>query len=99
MPPTSENLQAPITRAQRSPRQIELDMREVLENSLTGTGGIAGLLLRRTDENTATLQAIRKFILEDVSPDIAMTDPALYRKLSRLRMEMILRGWHHYFKG
>jgi hypothetical protein len=28
-----------------------------------------------------------------------MTDPARYRKLARLRTEVILRGYYDYFKG
>jgi hypothetical protein len=83
----------------RSPRQTELDLIGVLEESLLGSGGIAELILHPSSENNEMLLAIRDFILSDVPPDIAMTDPALYRKLSRLRMEMTLRGWHHYFKG
>jgi len=57
------------------------------------------LILHSSAENNELLVSIRDFVLSDVPTDIAMTDPALYRKLSRLRMEMILRGWHHFFKG
>lgn len=73
-------------------------MIEALEQSLSGARGIADLILQPSVENNETLAAIRNFILSDVHPDIAMTDPSLYRKLSRLRMEMTLRGWHHFFK-
>ena len=74
-------------------------MRAVLEESLSGTGGIATLLFHPSTESAETLAAIRDFVLRDIDPDIAMSDPALYRKLSRLRTEMILRGWYRYFEG
>ena len=83
----------------RSPRQIELDMMEVMEQSLSATKGIAELILDPTAENRETLLAIRDFMLSEVDPDLAMTDPARYRKLSRLKMEMTLRGWRRYFAG
>ena len=35
--------------------------------------------------------------MEDIAPLLAMTDPARYRKLARLRTEIILRGYHVYF--
>ena len=82
-----------------SPREIELEMLEIIEQTLLGSRGIAALILRPSAKNNEMLAAIRCFVLEDVHPDIAMTDPALYRKLSRLRMELILRGWHHFFKS
>ena len=74
-------------------------MLEPLEQTLSGSGGIAELILHPSVENNETLLAVRDFLLSDTNPDLAMTDPALYRKLCRLRMEMILRGWYHYFKG
>jgi hypothetical protein len=83
----------------QSPRETELKMLEALEESVSGSGGIADLILHPSVENNQTLLAVRDFLLSDINPDLAMTDPALYRKLCRLRMEMILRGWYHYFKG
>jgi len=99
MPTTQANISSGTAGALRSPRQIELDVIDVLEKSLGGSGGIADLILHRSDQNNETLRAIRDFLLSDVPADIAMTDPALYRKLSRLRAEMILRGWYHFFNG
>lgn len=74
-------------------------MIEVMEQTVSASGGIAELILQPTAENNQTMLALRDFLLSDIDPDVAMTDPSLYRKLSRLRTEMILRGWHHYFKG
>ena len=83
----------------RSPRQVELDVRAVMEATVAGDGGIAALILHRSPENIETLLALRDFMLNEINRDLAMTDPSLYRKLSRLRMEMTLRGWQHYFWG
>jgi hypothetical protein len=83
----------------RSPRQIELDMIETMEQSLSASKGIAELILNPTAENRETILAIREFMLIEIDPDLAMTDPARYRKLSRLKMEMTLRGWRRYFEG
>ncbi len=88
-----------MKRAARSSREVELDALEAIEQTVSGLGGVAELVLHRSVENNRTLCAIRDFILTDPEPDVAMTDPALYRKLCRLRMEMILRGWYGFFKG
>jgi hypothetical protein len=88
-----------MKREVRSSREVELDALEAMEQTLSGRGGVADLLLHPSVENNRTIAAVRDFVLSDLRPDIAMTDPALYRKLCRLRMEMILRGWYHFFKG
>jgi hypothetical protein len=81
----------------RSPREIELDGLQAMEESVQYDHGIVALLRNPTPENKATLQFIRRFILDDLDHTLAMTDPALYSKLSRLRMNLILRGWWGYF--
>ena len=86
-----------VPRQKRSPRQVELDVRAVMEATVAGDGGIAALILHRSPENVETLLALRDFMLNEIDRDLAMTDPSLFRKLSRLRMEMTLRGWQHYF--
>jgi hypothetical protein len=80
-------------------REVELDALEAIEQTISGHGGVAEIILHPSVENSRTIAAIRDFVLTGVQPDIAMTDPALYRRLCRLHMEMVLRGWHHYFKG
>ena len=62
----------------------------------SGTG-IAPLIKARTPEACATLRVIARWIVNDVPPALAMTDPARYRKLARLRAEIILRGYYDYF--
>ena len=54
--------------------------------------GILPLILNRSAENRQVLQHIGATVRHDVPPDLAMTDPARYRKLTRLRSELILRG-------
>jgi len=41
---------------------------------------------------------IARWIVEDVPPSVAMTDPARYRKLARLPTEIILRGYYEYLR-
>jgi len=67
------------------------------EVALVGSG-IATLIKARTPEAVATLGVIARWIVEDVPPSVAMTDPARYRKLARLRTEIILRGYYEYLR-
>ena len=69
-----------------------------MEAEVAGSGsGIAPLIRARTAEAAAILRQIASWIAGDVPASLAMTDPARYRKLARLRAEIILRGYHPYF--
>ena len=81
------------------PREAELRALEAMEAEVAECGaGIAPLIKARTPEARQILRQIERTIVGDVSVQLAMTDPARYRKLTRLRAEVILRGYHDYFR-
>ena len=49
------------------------------------------------EKRWAEVAALVRFARRDVPAALAMTDPARYRKLARLRAEIILRGYYEYF--
>lgn len=82
------------------PREAEIRAIEAMKAEVEENGaGIPPLMIDRTPENRQVLDWLGAFLTEDISPDLAMTDPARYRKYCRLRMEMVLRGYHTYFLG
>ena len=83
----------------RHAHRIESESREAMAQTIAGESGVADLILRPTPEKNRILLAVRNFMLSDIEPDIAMTDQSLYRKLTRMRMEMTIRGWRHFFQG
>jgi hypothetical protein len=82
------------------PREAEIRALEAMEAEVAESGaGIAPLIKSRTPAATQVLREIARIVAGDVPPQLAMTDPARYRKLARLRTEVILRGYYDYFKG
>lgn len=80
------------------PREAEIRALEAMDLEVEKSGsGIPPLILDRTPENRQVLARIGRFVLEDVAPVLAMTDPSRYRTLCRLRMELILRGYYEAF--
>ena len=80
------------------PREFEIRALGAMEAEVANSGGgIAPLIKARTPEAGATLRVIARWIVGDVPAPLAMTDPARYRKLARLRAEIILRGYYDYF--
>ena len=81
------------------PREAEIRALEAMEAEVKECGaGIAPLIKARTPEARQILREIARTVAGDVSAQLAMTDPARYRKLTRLRTEIILRGYHDYFR-
>ena len=81
------------------PREAEIRALEAMEAEVAECGaGIAPLIKARTPEARQILREIARTIAGDVAAQMAMTDPARYRKLARLRTEVILRGYHDYFQ-
>jgi hypothetical protein len=81
------------------PREAEIRATEAMEAEIQQSGtGIPPLMMDRTPENRQVLAQIGKFLTEDIPPVLAMTDPARYRMLCRLRMEIILRGYYDSFR-
>ena len=81
------------------PREAEIRALEAMESEVAECGaGIARLIKARTPEARQVLREIARTIVGDVPAQLAMTDPARYRKLARLRTEVILRGYHDYFR-
>ena len=90
MPPSVETLH---------PREAEIRALEAMEAEVAECGaGIAPLIKAGTPEARQILREIARTIAGDVPAQLAMTDPARYRKLARLRTEVILRGYHDYFR-
>jgi hypothetical protein len=80
------------------PREFEIHALGAMEAELANSGaGIAPLIKARTPEAAATLRVIARWVVGDVPAPLAMTDPSRYRKLARLRAEIILRGYYDYF--
>jgi len=82
----------------RGARQLEIDVLTTAEKAVATTGVLGELIIHRTPENTELLLGLKKFVLTDVDPSLAMTDPALFMKISRLRAEMTIRGWRRFFE-
>lgn len=81
------------------PRELEIRALGAMEAEVAKSGaGIAPLIKARTQEAASVLRQIAHWIVGDVPPPLAMTDPARYRKLARLRSEIILRGYYDYFR-
>ena len=81
------------------PREAEIRALEAMEAEVAENGtGIALLIKAGTPEARQILREIARTIAGDVPAQLAMTDPARYRKLARLRTEIILRGYHNYFR-
>lgn len=82
------------------PREIEIRALAAMEAEVhEAGGGIPPLMKSKSAEDRAVLREVGRIVGHDVEPRLAMTDPARYRKLVRLRMELILRGYHGYFTG
>ena len=81
------------------PREVEIRALSAMEAEVREAGaGVPPLIKSQAAEGRQVLQHIARLIVADVPPDLAMTDPARYRKLSRLRAELILRGYHSFFQ-
>ena len=81
------------------PREAEIRALEAMEAEVAECGtGIAPLIKARTPEARQILREIARMIVGDVPAQLAMTNPARYRKLARLRTEIILRGYYEYFR-
>ncbi len=81
------------------PRELEIRAVSAMESEVRKTGsGLPPLIKSQAAEDRLVLQHVAQMVVEDVAPDLAMTDPARYRKLSRLRTEIILRGYHGYLQ-
>ena len=81
------------------PREAEIRALEAMEAEVAECGaGIARLIKARTPEARQILREIARLIVGDIPTPLAMTDPARYRKLARLRTEVILRGYHDYLR-
>ena len=79
-------------------REAEIRALEAMDAEVReGGSGFPPLMKSRTEEDRQILFQIAQIIVKDISPQLAMTDPARYRKLTRLRTEIILRGYHGYF--
>lgn len=84
--------------SQTHPRELEIQALGAMEAEAAQCGtGIAPLIKARSPEAAAILRQIARWIASDVPAPLAMTDPARYRKLARLRSEIILRGYYDYF--
>jgi hypothetical protein len=80
------------------PREAEIRALEAMTAEVRENGaGIPPLMMEGTPENQQVLRWLGKFLTEEIPVDLAMTDPGRYRKYCRLRMEMILRGYHSWF--
>ena len=80
------------------PREVEIRALTAMESEVRAAGsGVPPLIKSQAAEDHQVLQHIAQIIVTDVPPPLAMTDPARYRKLARLRAEMILRGFYSYF--
>ena len=81
------------------PREAEIRADEAMDAEVAESGaGIPPLIKARTDESRQVLFEIARLVVGDVPATLAMTDAARYRRLTRLRTELILRGYHDYFK-
>ncbi len=81
------------------PREIEIRALQALEaEAREAGGGLPPLIRSDAPEDRVVLRYIAQLVAADVAPELAMTDPARYRKLARLRTEIILRGYHGYFQ-
>lgn len=79
------------------PREIEIRALSAMAAEVREAGaGLPPLIKSNAVEDRQVLQHIAQLITGDVAPQLAMTDPARYRQLSRLRTEIILRGYHSY---
>ena len=79
-------------------REIEIRALEAMDAEVRESGsGFPSLMKSKTEEDRRILLHIAGIIVEDIAPLLAMTDPARYRKVARLRAEIILRGYHGYF--
>jgi hypothetical protein len=83
----------------RSARQLEIDVLATAEQAAAEVGIIGALIIHPTPENEELLLGLRDFVLTDVDPALAMSDPSLYLKKSRLRAELTIRGFRKYFEG
>lgn len=70
-----------------------------MESEVRASGsGVPPLIKSQQAEDRQVLQHIAQLIVSDAPPTLAMTDPARYRQLARLRAELILRGYHGFFQ-
>ncbi len=89
----------PLSDLPLHPREAEIRATEAMEAEIAQSGaGLPPLMMERTPENLQVLARIGKFLTEEIPPVLAMTDPARYRMLCRLKMEMILRGYYDSFR-
>src|SRR5438552_1920297 len=81
------------------PREAEIRAIEAMEAEIAEPGaGVATLIKVRTPEATQVLREIGRLVAGDVPPQLAMTDAVRYRKLARMRTEIILRGYYDFFR-
>ena len=79
-------------------REVEIRALEAMDAEVRESGsGFPPLMKSKAGEDRQILCHIAGIIGEDIAPQLAMTDPARYRKLARLRTEIILRGFYVYF--
>ncbi len=81
----------------RSARQLEIDVLTTAEKAVAEVGVIGELIIHPTPENVELLQGLKALMVTDVDPSLAMADPARFLKISRLRAELTVRGFRHYF--
>jgi hypothetical protein len=82
----------------RSQRQLEIDVCATAEKAVENIGVIGELILTPTPENVELLLSLKDFLATEIDPALAMTDSARFLKLSRLRAELTVRGFRHFFE-
>lgn len=81
------------------PREIEIRAVSAMAAEVREAGtGLPPLMKSDAGPDREVLHHIAQLIVGDVAPQLAMTDPARYRQLSRLRTELILRGYYPYLQ-
>lgn len=81
----------------RSPRRLEIDVLDTAGRALKDIELIPTLLRSSSTDDIELIAGIRDFVLQGPTPILAMTDAALFLKMSRIRAELMIRGWHCYF--
>ena len=81
------------------PREVEIRALSAMEAEVREAGlGVPPLIKSQAAEDRQVLQHIAQLVVADLPAELAMTDPSRFRKLARLRTELILRGYHSYLR-